>query len=495
MAEVNDVESTPQRAVEAITPAQPVEVLVTDPRQTAALDAEFKGIPPFTEWLGLQVDFESWAAKFAEFEERRSRSSKESLAEAVSVALRAAAIDTGAIEGLYSLPANFTITVATRAPGWDAMVDSMPETFKTLFPSQLRAYDLAISLARSPTGITEAWVRDLHRELCGSQRTYRVITPVGPQEHELPVGEYKHHPNHVKLPDGTYHAYASVDATTHEMPKMIEWLKDPRFLAANAALQAAYAHFCLVAIHPFADGNGRVARALASTYLCRAAGVPLVIFDDQKREYFDALREADHGRFVDFASFIITRSSDSLEFVSNLMGASARQQAERLTAVLRGSGGLTPAEVDLLAIKLFDMVLAELQRQVSQLTLPTGVNIQTGGRNYYSPQPGLPGIDDDRYRRVGSTSQGDVMMGSVWSQSPQVTVNLNLLAMAAKVNNGPHICAVKVLGTDRLLEARHDEMLRQPTAALQFKVRSWVERTLAEALSDFGTKAEQLLKK
>src|SRR6266851_7032288 len=456
MAEGNDIDSTPDHAVEAFTPAQSVEVLVTDPTQTAALDAEFKGIPAFTKWLGLKIAFDSWAAKFAELEERRSRSSKESLAEAVAVALRAAAIDTGAIEGLYSLPANFTITVATRAPGWDAMVDSMPETFKTLFPSQLRAYDLAMSLARSPMGITEAWVRELHRELCGSQRTYRVITAVGPQEHELPVGEYKHHPNHVKLPDGTYHAYASVDATKHEMPKLIEWLKDPRFLGANAALQAAYAHFCLVAIHPFADGNGRVARALASTYLCRAAGVPLVIFDDQKREYFNALHEADDGRFVDFVSFIITRSTDSLEFVSNLLGASPRQQAERLTAVLRGSGGLTPAEVDLVTIKLFDIVLAELQRQVSQLTLPTGVNIQTGGRNYYSPQPGLAEIDDARYRRVGSSSQGDLMMGSVWSQSPQVMINLNLLAIAAEVNSGPHICAVKVLGTDRILEARQD---------------------------------------
>jgi hypothetical protein len=352
-----------------------------------------------------------------------------------------------------------------------------------------------MTLAKSPTGITEAWIRDLHTELVGTQRTYRVITAVGPQEHELPVGQYKHYPNHVKLPDGTFHAYASVDATRHEMAKLIEWLRDPRFLSANAALQAAYAHYCLVAIHPFADGNGRVARALASTYLCRAAGVPLVIFDDQKNAYFDALHAADQGRFADFVSFIATRSIDSLEFVSDLLGASPRQQAERVTSILRGSGGITPAEIDLLAINLFDLVLAELQRQVSQVMLPTGVNIQAGGRNYYSPQAGLPNADDERYRRLGFSSQGDLMMGTIWSQSPQLTVNLNLLAVAANVNSGRYICAVKVLGTDRILEARQDEILPQPTAALQFKVRAWVERTLAEALSDFGTKVEQLLKK
>src|SRR5712692_3866726 len=232
MAEVTDDLSTPEYVIEAASIPEAGEVLVTDPDQTADLDARFGGIPPFTEWLGLAVDYEAWAGKFSEFEERRARSSPESLTQAVEVALRAAAVDTGAIEGLYSLPANFTITVATQAPGWEAMVDSMGDSFKALFQSQLRAYELAIKLSRSPVGVTEAWVRELHKELCSSQRTYRVITAVGPQEHELPVGEYKHHPNHVRLPDGSFHAYASVDATRREMPRLIEWLRDPLFIAA-----------------------------------------------------------------------------------------------------------------------------------------------------------------------------------------------------------------------------------------------------------------------
>src|SRR5260370_28160022 len=143
-----------------------------------------------------------------------------------------------------------------------------------------------MKLSRARTGITEAWIRELHRELCSSQRTYRVITAVGPQEHDLPLGEYKHHPNHVRLPDGSFHAYASVDATKHEMTRLIEWLTDPTLLAAHPALQAAYAHFALVAIHPSADGNGRVARALASAYLSRAAGGALVVFADRKEAYF-----------------------------------------------------------------------------------------------------------------------------------------------------------------------------------------------------------------
>ncbi len=490
MAEVTDDLSTPEDVIEAASIPEAGEVLVTDPDQTATLDARFTGIPPFTEWTGLAVDYEAWTVKFEEFKERRARSSQESLTQAVEVALRAAAVDTGAIEGLYSLPANFTITVATQAPGWEAMVDSMGDSFKALFQSQLRAYELAMKLSRSPVGVTEAWVRELHKELCSSQRTYRVITAVGPQEHELPVGEYKHHPNHVRLPDGSFHAYASVDATRREMPRLIEWLRDPLFIAANPALQAAYAHFALVAIHPFADGNGRVARALASTLLCRAAGVPLVVFDDQKDAYLAALRAADRGTFLDFVKFILLRSVDSLEFVSDRLGATARQQAERVAAILRGTGGLTPADVDGLAIKLLDFVQKELEEHARTLPLPTGVHVSAGGRSWMQQQPRY---SDERYRSLGSTPTGDLVVASVFSQSPSVIVNRNLQAVAAKSSSDRYLCAVRVLDTARMLEVRMDELLPQATASLQFKVRSWVERTLAETLSDFGTAAAKQL--
>jgi hypothetical protein len=148
-------------------------------------------------------------------------------------------------------------------------------------------------------------------------------------------------------------------------------------------------------------------------------------------------------------------------------------------------------EVDGLAIKLLDLVQAELQAQVAKLSLPLGVNVSAAGRMYAQPNIN---IGDDRYRRVTSPSTGDFIMGSLYSQSPNVSVELYLVALAAKSNSGPNVCAVRILGTGRMLEARQDEMVPQPSAALQFKARSWVERTLAETLSDFGTKAEQQLK-
>ena len=60
------------------------------------------------------------------------------------------------------------------------------------------------------------------------------------------------------------------------------------FEALHPAVQAAWLHHALLHVQPFADGNGRVARALASGYLLRTASVPLVPVDDD--EYVDVVR-------------------------------------------------------------------------------------------------------------------------------------------------------------------------------------------------------------
>src|SRR5262249_59119938 len=61
------------------------------------------------------------------------------------------------------------------------------------------------------------------------------------------------------------------------------------FAGLHPAAQAAYTHYALTSIHPFADGNGRLARTVASIFLIRAAGVPLLIFADQWPSYYQAV--------------------------------------------------------------------------------------------------------------------------------------------------------------------------------------------------------------
>jgi len=101
------------------------------------------------------------------------------------------------------------------------------------------------------------------------------MTTVGPQEQALPKRQYKIMPNHVRTRKGADHSYAPVDVTPAEMARLVAELRSDAFLTAHPVLQAAYAHYGLVAIHPFADGNGRVARARRLLSLIGRSRCPL----------------------------------------------------------------------------------------------------------------------------------------------------------------------------------------------------------------------------
>lgn len=59
---------------------------------------------------------------------------------------------------------------------------------------------------------------------------------------------------------------------------------------------ATIAHYNLVRIHPFGDGNGRVARLLMNAILLRAGYLPSIIPLERRAGYLEALHQADGGR-------------------------------------------------------------------------------------------------------------------------------------------------------------------------------------------------------
>jgi Fic family protein len=64
-----------------------------------------------------------------------------------------------------------------------------------------------------------------------------------------------------------YEAPAS-DRLTHEMTRFLKWFNAPS--KTDLVIKSALAHFWFVTIHPFEDGNGRIARALADMMLARS---------------------------------------------------------------------------------------------------------------------------------------------------------------------------------------------------------------------------------
>ena len=79
-----------------------------------------------------------------------------------------------------------------------------------------------------------------------------------------------------------------------EMTTFLDWFNAP--LKTDPVIKAAIAHFWFVTIHPFSDGNGRIARAIAELALARADESAERYYsmsaqiESERNEYYDSLK-------------------------------------------------------------------------------------------------------------------------------------------------------------------------------------------------------------
>ena len=79
------------------------------------------------------------------------------------------------------------------------------------------------------------------------------------------------------------------------MDRLIEMHQSHLEAKIAPEVEAAWLHHRFAQMHPFQDGNGRIARALASLILLRTGWFPLVIHRDIREAYIAALEKADAG--------------------------------------------------------------------------------------------------------------------------------------------------------------------------------------------------------
>ena len=111
---------------------------------------------------------------------------------------------------------------------------------------------------------------------------------------------------------GTKNVFPSFFNVPELMSKFITWLNSLQARQLSTVERAAEAHYRLVNIHPFVDGNGRVTRLLMNLILLQQ-GFPIAIITNEKREqYLASLERADQGNFLPFNRLIIEAVSNSL---------------------------------------------------------------------------------------------------------------------------------------------------------------------------------------
>jgi Fic family protein len=84
-----------------------------------------------------------------------------------------------------------------------------------------------------------------------------------------------------------------------EISRFLDWFAETG--ATDPVVKAAIAHFWFVTIHPFEDGNGRIARAIADMALARADGLTERFYsmssqiERERKQYYDSLESSQRG--------------------------------------------------------------------------------------------------------------------------------------------------------------------------------------------------------
>ncbi|MBU1953397.1 Fic family protein [Patescibacteria group bacterium] len=149
--------------------------------------------------------------------------------------------------------------------------------------------------------ITESLIKELHAVLMKDMHFTVARNEKGAQvKKPLHAGKYKIMPNHVLTLSGKIHYYTDPLQVPGEMEKLVAWLAGGKEI--HPVEKAAIFHYRFVSIHPFDDGNGRLARLLMNLILMQSGYSPCIIMNAHRREYLTNLEKVDTAK--DYASFI-----------------------------------------------------------------------------------------------------------------------------------------------------------------------------------------------
>ena len=461
-----------------------------DPREA---DANYKPFPAFAEWASkATVNLQTWA-RYCKLLDDLKTSSPDLWPRLLEIVKRAAAWDTGAVEGLYETDRGFTLTVAMEVATWETQLQEKGDNAQALFQSQLKAYDYVLDFATQRVPIAEAWIRRLHEVICESQDTYRVWTPMGWQNHPLLKGQYKTQPNHVIKTDGSVYSWAPVDLTPTEMHRLCEDLRSEIFMAAHPVLQAAYAHYAFVRIHPFVDGNGRVARALASVFTYRAQSIPLLILKGDSY-YRPSLEAADRGDFQRFTDFVLDKTVETIRLTEESLKAASAPSLEealnKLTAlyILQGAESESRTRAEEIGKKLFESFKDEMNEKFRSLDLPNVIALGTVTSETRTPTR-------ISARVLGTTASGFMLSTAApFAAAVHRVFQVELLELPGDAKGAFSQVVIRCLDPADTFDVRFSELTPDPTTSVRMRLAVWCDRLIAEALNELATRAADLRK-
>lgn len=228
------------------------------------------------------------------------------------------AIETGIIERLYTWDRGVTEILieqgikSSTIAHLGGVSKREAEHIQSLINDHLEIIEGLFEYIKGEMPLTEHFIRGLQAEFTAHQDYTEAVTESGDLiQVTLLKGQYKATPNNPRRSDGDVHPYCPPELTKEEMESLISMYRSSE-ASYTPEVKSAWLHHRFTQIHPFQDGNGRVARALASLVFLRAGLFPLVVRESDRQDYIFALEAADAGELGHLVTFFARRQRDAI---------------------------------------------------------------------------------------------------------------------------------------------------------------------------------------
>lgn len=296
---------------------------------------------------------------------------------------REIAIETGIIERLYTIDRGVTQLLIEQGIK-EALIphgttDRPVGQVVALIKDQESAIEGLFDFVGGQRTLSTSYIKQLHQLLTQNQDSTEALVPSTGQIIRVNFlrGDWKRMPNNPMRPDGSIHEYCPPEQVASEMDKLIDLHIQHKKIAVSPEIEAAWLHHRFTEIHPFQDGNGRVARCLASLVFIQSGWFPLVLTRDDRAVYIDALEHADRGDLFHLID-LFSRSQKqafirSLSLSEQVLSEARRTQviissiADKLKKNQIASIQQRQESVEIFATHLFDIAANRLQELATEI--------------------------------------------------------------------------------------------------------------------------------
>ena len=270
---------------------------------------------PSTGIVGLETDWEELTASEisgikAVWRDQQERLKGTNLISNFTEKLsREWAIETGILENLYDIDRGVTQTLIEQGFREEVITHgstNKPREFVLqLLNDQKETLEGIFGFVKDERPFSTSYIKQLHAMLLRSQEHTEAIDTLGRQvEVSLIKGDWKIQPNY-PVREGVTYKYCPPEHVAAEMDRLVKIYGEHVDEMVPPDVQAAWLHHRFTQIHPFQDGNGRVARAITSFVLVKNGLFPLVVRRTDRTSYLDALEAADHGDLKPLVDFVV----------------------------------------------------------------------------------------------------------------------------------------------------------------------------------------------